>query len=103
MKKKKASLESQINQFLEKWDCKSMTNFLRDIAEIYELYDVDEDADWVEESVGEENMQNVRLIRTVYLISRLASRYSPILASLKCNHPRLWERIEKEGKECNPK
>ena len=91
----KKSVEQEINEFLEKWDCEQMRAFLRDIIPLFELYDVEDENDWLNEVVSEEDKRNVRLIRTVYLVSRIAENHSGILAHIRMNHRRLWERLEK--------
>lgn len=93
--RKKKSIETEINEFLEYFDCQKMTNFLRDIIPLFELYDVEDEDDWVKEAVGEENERNVRLIRTVYLMSKIAENHSGILTSIKVNHRNIWKRLEK--------
>jgi hypothetical protein len=50
---KKRTLEEEINAFLESWDCKQQIAFLRDIIPLFELYDVEDEDDWVKEAVGE--------------------------------------------------
>lgn len=97
MARKKKTIEDQINEFLEIWDFKQMSSFLQDIIPLFELYDVDEENDWVKDSVGEENTQNVRLIRTVYLVSRIAEFHAGKLCNIKIEHKDLWKRLEKEG------
>lgn len=96
MKKKKNSIEDEINAFINFWDVHSMTNLISDLVPIFELYDVDEEDDWVEQAVGEENQQNIRLIKTVYLISRLSEHHAEKLAVAKVKFPKLWRRMEKE-------
>lgn len=94
--RKKKDLETEINEFLNYFDCQKLTNFLRDIIPLFELYDVEDEDDWVKNSVGEENERNVRLIRTVYLMSKIAENHAGTLASLKMNHKDLSRRLEKE-------
>ena len=53
-----------------------MCKFIEDVFPLLELYDEDEDDDWVKKEVGEENTRNVRIIRTVYLISKFAERHA---------------------------
>src|SRR5215475_13166437 len=95
--KKKKTLEQEINEFLEKWDGRKMHDFIRDIMPLFELYDVDEEDDWVRDKVGEENLRNVRLIRTVYLVSRIAEFHAGTLCSIKMNFKNLYLRMEREG------
>lgn len=94
---KKKTLEQEINSFLERWDCGQMIAFLRDIIPLFELYDVDDEDDWVKDAVGESNERNVRLIRTVYLVSRIAEFHAGKLCSMKIDFKDLYKRMEKEG------
>lgn len=91
---KKKDLETEINEFLEYFDCEKMTEFLRDIIPLFELYDVEDESDWVKDAVGEENERNVRLIRTVYLMSRIAEHHSGTLATIRMNFRNIWQRME---------
>lgn len=93
----KNSIENQINQALELWDCKRQIAFLEDIIPMLELYDVDEDDDWVKNAVGESNERNVRLIRTIYLISKIAENHCGTLASFKIRFPNLYLKMEKKS------
>lgn len=96
MSKKKA-LEDEIYEFLHEWDCDRLVNFLRDIIPLFELYDVEEEDDWVKNKVGEDNERNVRLIRTVYLISRIAEFHAGKLCGINAKFKNLWKRMEKQG------
>lgn len=95
--KKKKNLEQEINEFLEYWGCDQMSAFLRDIIPIFELYDVDGEDDWVADAVGDENTQNVRLIRTVYLVSRIAEFHAGKLCSISIKFKDIYRRLEKES------
>lgn len=92
---KRKNLDEQINEALNDWDCKQQIAFLRDIIPLFELYDVEDEDDWVEKEVGggEENVRNVRLIRTVYLISRIAEFHTGKLVSFKCKYPMLFKKM----------
>jgi hypothetical protein len=96
--KKKKNLEQEINEFLEYWGVDEMHAFFRDLSPLFELYNVSEEDDWVAETVGKENERNVRLIRTVYLISRIAEFHAGRLCGVKMNFKELYYRMEKEGK-----
>lgn len=93
----KKSIEEEIELFLETWGCQEMVSFLKDIIPLFDLYDVDEEDDWVRDNVGEDNLKNVRLIRTVYLMSKIAETHAGKLAILKVNFKDLYKRIEKNG------
>lgn len=97
--RKKKDLNDLINEFLEVWDCRAMTTFLRDIIPLFELYDVEDEDDWVEKKVGgdAENVRTIRLIRTVYLMSRIAEFHAGKLCNLNFNFKSLWQKMEKEG------
>ena len=89
------SIEQEINDFYDLWPVEKFSSFFQDIGEILELYDVDEDDDWVKNAIGkEEDASVIRLIRTAYLFSRLAENHSGTLARIKINHKDLWKRLE---------
>lgn len=93
----KKTLEEVLNDFLEKWDEQQMCNFLRDIIPLFELYDVEDENDWVLDAVGEANERNVRLIRSIYLISRIAEFHAGRLATIKVEFKDLYKIMEKYG------
>lgn len=92
---KKKTIEEQINEALDDWDCNQQIAFLRDIIPLFELYDVEDEDDWVEKKVGgdAENVRTVRLIRTIYLISRIAEFHTGKLVSFKCKYPGLYKKM----------
>lgn len=96
---KKKSIEDEINDFLNDWGCKEMIAFLRDIIPLFELYDVEDENDWVKQKVGEEDERNVRLIRTVYLVSKIAEFHAGKLCSLKMRYKDLWKKMENHKME----
>lgn len=89
------TIEEEINAVLSFWDAKQLMSFLDHVIPILELYDVDEVSDWVRELVGIENQKNVRLIRTVYLLSRLSEEHAHNLYKLKTQFKNLWRKMEK--------
>lgn len=91
---KKKDINETINDALNDWDCDQQIAFLRDIIPLFELYDVEDEDDWVKNQVGEENERNVRLIRTVYLISRIAEFHTGKLVSFKCKYPGLYKKMQ---------
>lgn len=92
--KKVRSLEDEINEFLAYWDCEQMQSFIRDIMPLCELYDVEAETDWVKDAVGEDDERNVRLLRTVYLLSRIAENHAGKLAMLRVTYKNLCNRME---------
>lgn len=96
--KKKNSIQDEINEFFEVWDCEQMQRFLADIGSIFELYNVDDVTDFVCAEVGPDDETNVRLIASAILISRFAENHSGILAIIKMRFKKLHERIEKASK-----
>ena len=94
--KRKKDIKDEINEFLEDWGTDSIISFLRDIIPLFELFDVEDENDWVEKQVGgdESNVATIRLIRTVYLVSRIAEFHAGKLCSLKIKYPTLWKRME---------
>ena len=89
----KSRIEEEINEFLETWDCKQQMDFLKEIIPLVELYDVEEENDWVKDAVGKDNERNVRLIRTVYLVSRIAEFHVGKLCFIKTHFKDLYKRL----------
>lgn len=94
--RKKKNLEQEINEFLDYFNCEKMIKFLKDIIPLFELYDVEDEDDWVKDAVGEEDERNVRLIRTVYLMSKIAENHSGSLAMIRSRFPNIWLKMEKQ-------
>lgn len=92
---RKQTIEEEINSFLEVWGYNELASFLKEIIPLLKLYDTDNEDDWVRREVGESNEINVRLIRTVYLLSRIAEFHSGKLCSTSINFKGLWKRMEK--------
>jgi len=89
------TIQEEINQFLEYWDLETLVSFLRDIIPLLELYEVEEGNDWVKDAIGDEDETTIRLIRTVYLVSKIAENHAGKLASLKINFKDIYRRMEK--------
>ena len=93
-KMKKNYIERELNKFLEVWDYDKISEFFRFIEPLIKLYDISEQEDWVATEVGEDSALNVRLIRTVYIMSRLSHEFAATLVKLNCQFPRFFERLE---------
>lgn len=91
---KKKSLEDEITSFVEVLDFDKLTVFLKDVMPLFELFNVDDDNDWVANEVGAENERNVRLIRVVYLLSRIADFHAGRLCAINVHHKGLWKKLE---------
>ena len=100
MKRAKKTIDVKINDFLADWDHVDMKNFLEACGEVFFLYDVDENDDWVRKEINPEStdndLANVRMIRTIYLVSKMADLYAGKLCNLKIKHPKLWKDLENE-------
>lgn len=90
----KKDIVQEIESFLHQWDQKTHVEFLKSIIPLVDLYDVEKEDDWVKDAVGEENEQNVRLIRTVYLISKFADFHSSKIALMNVRFKKLWKKLE---------
>lgn len=95
--KQKKDLEQEINDFLDIWHADELNSFFRHIIPLFQLYNVDDENDWVREAVGEEDTRAVRIVQTVYLLSRIAEFHAGRFAETKLTHKKLYERMEKEG------
>lgn len=97
MKRDKKTIEQLINEALEDWGRDQQWAFLRDIMPLLELYNVDGDDDWLEQEVGgdEENVRTIRLIRSIYLISRIAEFHAGKLLVFQNKFPNLYKKMTK--------
>lgn len=95
-------LDYEINDFIDHWDHDSLISILSDLLPIVELYYVEEDKDWVKDAVGEDDTRNVRIIRTVYLLSKLADRHAGKLSLMKAKYRDLWLRLEEKSVNVGP-
>jgi len=94
MKHKKEDLELQINKFMEMYDLEKLNVFFKDVLPIIELYHFEDGDDWVEKQVGKDNTVNIRIIRTVYLLSRFAHFHAGELVRINTNFKNLWSKME---------
>lgn len=88
------TIEEEIEKFIEFYDCKELSAFFKDVFPLFELYNVEEEDDWLEELVGESNARNVRLIRTVYLMSIIAENHVEKFYLINRNFKKLWKRMQ---------
>lgn len=94
--KKRKPIREEVNEVIEIFDYKTLVSMFQEIQELLQLYDVTEDEDWLENLVGEDSRDEVRLIRTCYIASRMAERFAGRLCMLKMKHPNFWKRLEAE-------
>lgn len=99
MKNHKKNLDELIDEFLDVWDRQQMVDFFRDVIPIIELYDVDEENDWLKDAVGEKDLKNVRLLRTVYLLSKLCDFHVAKMLTITLKFKGLWRKMEFEANE----
>lgn len=92
------NLNDELSEFLAYWDVDKTVALLEDLQEIFKLYDVDKEDDWLEKIVGREDVCEVRLARTVYLLSIMAHRWTPVFLRTRAEWPDLWRRIEKQSR-----
>ncbi len=90
----KKTLEEQLNECASYLFEDKVVNFLYDIIPLFELYDVEDESDWVKDQVGEENEANIRALRTVYLMSKIAENHAGVLANLRGAYPKLYLRMK---------
>lgn len=100
---KQKDLNQEMAEFLLAWDGHKMTQFLRDAYEIFELYNIRPGKDWVADLVGEFDKDDVRVVRTIYLMSKLAQNFGAELLKLHCQFKGLPVRMEKAAADFKEK
>lgn len=92
----------EMSKIMGIYNCDKFIQLIEDIYEIILLYDVDEDVDWVKDKVGEEDLRDVRIARTAYLLSRLADHHANHLKKVHRAAPGFWHRAEKISQKSDP-
>lgn len=92
-------MEKNISKFYDIWEAKDLCQFLRHTVSLLELYDIDDEDDWVAKEVGQDNETNVRILRTMYIVVRFAEIFSGKIARTKAEFKGLYQKMEKMGQE----
>ena len=88
------SFNKEINQFIQKWDVYSLIELV-DLAEkIIELYDMDEKEDFLREYYGKEDGDNIRMIMTVRILSKMSELFGAKMVSTNVKFKGLWKRLD---------
>lgn len=95
MPKKSNTLQDDIQRILGIYGPNQLNSLIEDAYELFQLYDVDEKDDWVEQFVGSENLREVRLARTAYLLSRIADHHADLLKKVSRGSKGFWLKAEK--------
>lgn len=91
----KNNLGDCVNGILKIFGPDQLTDLLRTTWELYDLYGRDEDGDWVEDAVGIENVDEVRLARTAYILSALADHNAKLFDKINKRYPGFYKLAEK--------
>lgn len=84
-----------VNGILRIFGPDQLTDLLRTTWELYDLYGRDEEGDWVEDAVGIENVDEVRLSRTAYILSSLADQNAKLFDKINKRYPGFYKLAEK--------
>ncbi len=91
---KQKTLEQEINDFLDEFGFAQQNLLLQDLYDLFHIYDIDEQGN-LKGVVEADDERNVRLIRIVYLLSRIAEFHAAKLVTCKIKFKDLWRRMEK--------
>jgi hypothetical protein len=96
---KQNTLENEIKSILGIYGANELISLIEDTYELFELYNIDEQDDWIREEVGEEKTRDIRLIRTAYLLSRLAEHHGEFLKKIVKHAPKFYIKAESLAKQ----
>lgn len=91
----KNELGDAVNGILSIFGPDQLTEFLRTTWELYDLYGRDEEGDWVADAVGIENVDEVRLARTAYILSVLAEQNAKLFDKINKRFPGFHKQAER--------
>ncbi len=94
--RKKKTVNDEINEFLEYWGSEGVVMFMEDVVPLLNMYS--QDTDYLSEEQCD-NERNVRLVRTVYLLSIIAENHATKINYVNSKFMGLSKRIENQGKE----
>ena len=91
----KKPLDRVLQDFLELWPVEILVDLLEDLFPLFDLYEPDGEGNWCLTQLEESDKKDVRMVRTIYLISKLCDRHSGRIAKTKVDFKDLWLRLEK--------
>jgi hypothetical protein len=95
MPKLRKTLEDEIEEFVDVWDAQTLIKLFEFIYPLFKLYDVTESDDWLEEILKDkEDVKNVRICRTVYLLSFMCDVFASKMVSTNVKFKNLHHRME---------
>lgn len=90
----KKTIHEEIGEMLQDFPAADLIALLRNMVPLWQLFDVDDESDWVANIVGEEDESNVRMIRALFLVSKLSDACSGMLCRISFKHKGFWKRLE---------
>lgn len=87
-------LEEKVQMFFEKWSFDEMNDLARFFIEFLEVFELDKDLDWEKEVLANEDVRNVKIIRCMYIVLKMADLYSGKLVATKVEFKGLWRKLE---------
>lgn len=93
MHKDTSEFNKEINAFVQKWDVYSLIELVGLAEKLIELYDMDEKDDFLREYYGKEDGDNIRIVMTVTLLSKMSELFGAKMVSTNVKFPKLWKRL----------
>jgi len=87
-------LESKIHVFFEKWSFEEMNDLARFFIEFLEVFEIDKDMDWEREVLQNEETRNIKIIRCMYIVLKMADLYAGKFVATKVEFKGLWRKLE---------
>ena len=100
LSRNKKTVEQEINEFFDLLCKNDISEMLSHMFEVFILYDVDKDDDWVKNSIeNKEESEQIRILRTVHLLSKMSDLYAGKFVLIKTKFPNLWLKMEEQAKK----
>lgn len=78
----------------------TMTCFLEEVNSLTELWGLEEEEERELSQSITDDLNHLRLIRTAYVMSKLASVYCPLLKRINERYPKFWEICDEIKRKC---
>jgi len=99
MANKKCSMQDKINSVLSVIGPEELYTLMEIGNEMFHLYDVDAEHDWVDRGQGPEDARTIRLTRTAYLLSKMADLFATPLKKIHRANPNCWVEMERFARD----
>lgn len=92
MAKKDLSINEQAKGILQIFGPHELMEFITDVQDLFELYDLDEEQDRLLDEEYSGNLREIRLARTAITLSKVADKHCKAFKKINSRYPDFWKK-----------